>query len=158
MHRILISLSLWDTTDKVLSQGSRVAEAFQHKEGHPVEVWLLHISKIPAHMNRWPKELREQREEEIASLRHELNKRVNELTLCGLNAQPLFIEENGVAGVILDQAKEIGADLIVMGSHGRGALAGAFLGDVTNEVLRGSPCPVLVVPMTAASQSSSKSD
>jgi len=46
---------------------------------------------------------------------------------------------------IVKRAQEIGADLIVMGSHGHGGLAHAVLGSVTERVLHRTPCPVLVV-------------
>ena len=36
-------------------------------------------------------------------------------------------------------------DLIVMGSHGRGAIAHALLGSVAEKVVRKAPCPVLTV-------------
>ncbi|MBW2240680.1 MAG: universal stress protein [Deltaproteobacteria bacterium] len=42
-------------------------------------------------------------------------------------------------------AKEIGADLIVMGTHGRTGLAHVLLGSVTERTLRTAPCPVMAV-------------
>jgi nucleotide-binding universal stress UspA family protein len=45
--------------------------------------------------------------------------------------------------VIVQAARD--ADLVVMGSRGRGALAGAFLGSVSQRVIAGTRTPVLVV-------------
>ena len=52
---------------------------------------------------------------------------------------------------ILDVAKEVGADMIVMGTHGRRGLAHMFLGSTAESVVRTSPIPVLTVraPETA---------
>lgn len=46
---------------------------------------------------------------------------------------------------ILDMAKESGADLIAMASHGRGGVRRLVLGSVTDKVLRGSDRPVLII-------------
>jgi nucleotide-binding universal stress UspA family protein len=46
---------------------------------------------------------------------------------------------------IVDYAKAHDIDLVVMGTHGRGALAHAILGSVTERVVRFAPCPVLSV-------------
>ena len=48
---------------------------------------------------------------------------------------------------IVDVAKEINADLIVMASHGRSGVSRVLLGSVAERVLRHAPCPVLIVPV-----------
>lgn len=46
---------------------------------------------------------------------------------------------------IVRLAREETADLIVMGTHGRGGLARVLVGSVAEEVMRHAPCPVLTV-------------
>ena len=48
--------------------------------------------------------------------------------------------------LILDRAKHLPADLIVMGTHGRRGFQHLLLGSVAEAVVRHAPCPVLVVP------------
>jgi nucleotide-binding universal stress UspA family protein len=38
------------------------------------------------------------------------------------------------------------AALLVVGTHGRGAVAGLILGSVSHDVLLNMPCPVIVIP------------
>ncbi|MBK9145558.1 MAG: universal stress protein [Candidatus Melainabacteria bacterium] len=52
------------------------------------------------------------------------------------------------ASSILDCARERGCDLIVVGSHGKNALARFVMGSVSNKVLQHSACPVEVVRKT----------
>ena len=47
--------------------------------------------------------------------------------------------------VINQTAKEVSADLIVMGTHGRRGVSRALLGSVAETVVRSAPCPVLTV-------------
>jgi len=49
------------------------------------------------------------------------------------------------AETIVRVAHERGADLIVMGTHGRTGLAHVLLGSVAEKVVRLAPCPVLTV-------------
>lgn len=46
---------------------------------------------------------------------------------------------------IVDRASRLGADLIVMGSHGRAGIAHLMLGSVAEAVVRTARCPVLTV-------------
>jgi len=57
----------------------------------------------------------------------------------------------GEPAVVLAQvAADIGAELIVVGSRGRGAWRSAVLGSVSSEVARLAPCPVTIVSGHAA--------
>lgn len=46
---------------------------------------------------------------------------------------------------IVALAAEERADLVVMGTHGRGGVSRVLLGSVADRVLRTAPCPVLTV-------------
>jgi nucleotide-binding universal stress UspA family protein len=48
------------------------------------------------------------------------------------------------ASMIVDQAHAMAADLLVLGSRGRGAVTAALLGSVVAETVDHAPCPVLV--------------
>lgn len=51
--------------------------------------------------------------------------------------------------VINQTAKELGADLIVIGTHGRTGVARVLLGSVAESIVRTAPCPVLTVRNTS---------
>jgi nucleotide-binding universal stress UspA family protein len=64
------------------------------------------------------------------------------------------ILRTGDARDTIDQAaKDVGADLIVMGTHGRRGVSRALLGSVTEAVIRTAPCPVLAVRAHTTSHS-----
>ena len=56
-----------------------------------------------------------------------------------------MITSNVTAGTIVEYAESESADLIVMGTHGRGAVAHLLMGSVAERVVRIAPCPVLTV-------------
>jgi len=62
----------------------------------------------------------------------------------GIGARPL-IEVGDAGPVICRVAAAVGADVIVVGSHGHGWLQRVFLGSVSQHVLNHAPCPVLVM-------------
>jgi nucleotide-binding universal stress UspA family protein len=59
------------------------------------------------------------------------------------------VREGRVVHEILERARGWPADVIVMGTHGRGGFERWVLGSVTEKVLRKAPCPVLTVPPPA---------
>ena len=63
----------------------------------------------------------------------------------GLEGHPHRIVAGSPKHIIVDTAREIGADLIVMGTQGRTGLKDMMLGSTAERVVRHAGCPVLVV-------------
>jgi nucleotide-binding universal stress UspA family protein len=63
----------------------------------------------------------------------------------GPPTRPAVRTSGSPAYAIVDYAQEFDIDLIVMGTHGRGALAHLMMGSVAERVVRIAPCPVLTV-------------
>lgn len=57
-----------------------------------------------------------------------------------------LIKEGDFSDGILDAAKEINADVIVMGSHGRHGLDKVLLGSVAEQVLHKTEIPLFIIP------------
>jgi len=63
----------------------------------------------------------------------------------GVDCQPRVAEDVAAAAGIIQSARQIDADLVVVGSHGRTGMARLMLGSVATKVVAESPAPVLVV-------------
>lgn len=57
------------------------------------------------------------------------------------------VVEGDPAGEILRKADELGADVVVMGTHGKGFLEHAFLGSVAEKVLHRIKIPAITIPI-----------
>jgi len=80
-------------------------------------------------------------------LRAKIEEQLDELRVAGFDAE-LRVETgvtHGVAELIAVAATDAGADLIVIGTHGRGVAATTLLGSVAKGLLHFATCPVLVV-------------
>ena len=69
----------------------------------------------------------------------------SDLRFAGLHASAA-VREGDPAEQIVEYARSVEADLIVMGTRGRGAVQRALLGSVARTVLLSAPCSTLVVP------------
>jgi len=71
-----------------------------------------------------------------------------EFTLKGIDVGDVHLSKKHVSGnaanSILEEIKR-DFDLVIMGTRGHGAIAGAVLGSVTQRVMSHSDCPVLIV-------------
>ena len=56
-----------------------------------------------------------------------------------------LIYEGRPAEKIVEIAKELGVDMIVMGTHAREGLDRLFFGSVANEVVKSAKCPVMTI-------------
>ena len=62
--------------------------------------------------------------------------------------KPLLVRDDTVRAIMREVEREE-ADLIVMGSHGRGGLYRRMVGSVSEGVMRKAKCPVLIIPSRA---------
>ena len=59
---------------------------------------------------------------------------------------------HGPAHFVAEVAREVDADVIVVGTRGHGPIAGAILGSVAQHLLHDASCPVLAIPPLKAAE------
>lgn len=144
MSMILVPVDFSDISSKVVEIAASLAEA------RGDEITLLHVAlPDPAFVGfeAGPVVVQEAVERDFKEDHEKLEKIRSDLAARGLAVGYLHFE-GATAEVILREAKHVHAGLIVMGSHGHGALYHLLVGSVTDAVLRKTTCPVMVVPYT----------
>lgn len=144
MKKVLVPVDFSDQADEALRTAIGVARAFGG------EVELLHVTAPvmvlppPIDIISFPTlfpDLTRRVEESLASRRAWIAE-------AGLSSTTTVLQGNPHVEIVR-RAKESGAELIVMGTHGRSGFGHAVLGSVAERVVHRSPCPVLVVPVRA---------
>ena len=84
------------------------------------------------------------RQQQVSTAEEIATRAVDALTSTGV-ATETAVREGDPRSAIVDEAEEWGADLIVVGSHGRTGLSRWLLGSVAQAVVGHAPCSVEVV-------------
>jgi nucleotide-binding universal stress UspA family protein len=146
VKKILVAIDLSPSRRQVVAQATALARSL----GGPL--WLLHVAAPdPAFVGYapGPQVVRDSVAHEFRDEHREIQELADELRASGLEATALLVQ-GPTAATILAEADRLGVDLIVMGSHGYGALQRALLGSVSEGVLRGTTRPVVIVPVGAS--------
>jgi nucleotide-binding universal stress UspA family protein len=140
IRRILCPIDFSETADRAAAEASRMARWYR------ADVHALHV--LPLMTEAWaagfPVDPHTHEPRVPVDLRAHLEGRLQDARASGVIVEA-HLREGGAAAEILRYADESAADLIVMGTHGRGGLGRLVLGSVAESVLRRSPCPVLTV-------------
>lgn len=142
MKEILVPVDFSDVMEATLAATIGLAA------GLGARVHLLHVAAPdPAFVGyeAGPDTVRHHRAEQLRSEHRAMEALADQLRNRGIETTSSLVAGPAV-DTILAQAERLGADLIVMGSHGRGALYRALVGSVSEGVLRRSTTPVLVIP------------
>ena len=132
------------------SDGSRAAidEAVELAAPLGAHITFVSVRKAPSSLLGTPNyECRLARDLGVA--RATVDAALKQAREAGIEARGEVLEGNAV-DEILSFADNCGADLIVMGSRGHGALAGALLGSVSSGVVQHANVPVLVAKQSSA--------
>lgn len=114
-----------------------------------LELLIVHVSEAPVLVGIG---------NETAAATEQLGDRKAQYLLAAVTAEEDLgpverrVEFGAPAKRLAAVAEEEDAELIVVGSRGRGALRAAMLGSVSTELIAIAPCPVLVVPPGAAAR------
>ena len=138
---LLVSIDFSAVTDAQIDIVDRLASPKR-------EIHLLHVTEPDPSfvgLEAGPEDVQQQVAKELAHAQAELDALADRLRAKGHAVETLLVAGPTVQ-TILEQADKLAADVIVVGSHGRGKLFDLVVGSVSAGVIRKSPVPVLVVP------------
>ena len=121
-RKILVPVAEVPNGQNAVTLAARTAIAAHEVHGDPVELQLMHVG------DQMP---------ELQLPEHE-----------GISWSQT-LQTGDVIDRIIETAREVAADLVVMASDGRNGILDAFRGSHSEQILRLVPCPLLVVPITA---------
>ncbi len=142
MKTILVPVDFSRATPGVVAQAVVLAKAVSGR------IVLLHVISPPVVVAEYGALMESITEIKIAGEKAaavQLEKLQRQCERRGVKAETRQFT-GAVVSTIASQAKEVGADFVVVGSHGHTALYDLFVGSTTHGVLRRTRCPVVVVP------------
>ncbi len=138
-NRILTAVDFSDTSGVLIEESCRLARQMD------AQVWLVHVAANQPAFAGYDFGTIYIRGDQLRTQRHSLMQMQDTLRSRGVDTTTVLLEGNPVE-TILDQARELKPELIVMGSHGHGMLYHLVMGSTCAGVMRHAPCPVTVVP------------
>lgn len=119
-------------------QGSKIALLAVINDWDVPPVFMQDIAN-PEAITQYRKDLLQKSKEKLASYKDEYFHGQDVEVHALLSTEP-------AGSVITNFAKENDSNLIVIASHGRGAVGNLLLGSVVQKVIRHASCPVMVIP------------
>jgi nucleotide-binding universal stress UspA family protein len=151
LKRVLIALDFDPTAQKVAEAGYSLGKSIG------AEIVLLHVVSDPLHYNAYKhftvmgfsgyddtvplildglKELKEESLKFLEKSKHHL----------GDPKIQVLVKEGDIAESVLDTAKKIKADIIIIGSHSQKWLENIIMGSVAEKVLKQTSIPLFIIP------------
>ncbi len=160
MKNILVPVDFSEVTHKIIEQTIQIALPLKAK------VHLIHVTEPSSHSISLQTgtsfdSLDTMGEHHFATVRYDIIRDQvaaklkkehsqllelrKQLTDKKIDTHALLIEGH-ITKIIVKEASEINADMIILGSHGHGSLHDVFVGSVTNGIIKKLSCPVLIIP------------
>jgi nucleotide-binding universal stress UspA family protein len=142
-HKILLPTDFSETAETALHYARELARHFG------AELHLVHVGEDPTLLTGWPVlpagPPPDVADEVATVLRERLTNLLTPEERAELKAEVHVIIGESTGLAISRYAAEGEFELIVMGTHGRGALLHTLMGSVAEKVVRSAPCPVLTI-------------
>jgi nucleotide-binding universal stress UspA family protein len=140
--KILVCVDLSESTEIIVKKIEELAKTLS------AEVWLLHNAEPGPGVVEFkidPLAARESLARKFHVEHRQIQELADRLRKADIDTTALLVHGKTVEA-ILQEASDVLADMIVVGSHGRGAMYQLLVGSVSEGVLHKSPLPVLVIP------------
>ncbi|MEP7304432.1 MAG: universal stress protein [Acidobacteriota bacterium] len=141
IQNVLVATDFSETSDAALDYGREIARTFGstlHVLHVADSVYLMYGGEAyAAGVPDLQEEIEEAARKRLGDLlEHEDG---------ALHVKPVVVAAIGPAAAIVDYAVQHRIDLVVLGTHGRGAFSHLFMGSVAERVVRTAHCPVLTI-------------
>lgn len=139
---ILACVDLSKSTEKIVKRAVEIADAVSAK------LWLLHIAEPEPDFIGYevgPQSVRDSLSVKFHEQHRMLQEIAERVRKEGVDATALLVQGSTVE-TILAKAGKLSADMIVVGTHGRGAMYQLLVGSVSEGLLHNAECPLLIVP------------
>ena len=140
--KLLVCVDLSESTEIIVEKIEEITKAL------PAKVWLLHNAVPEPDVVEFkvdPQAARESLAKKFHVEHRQIQELANRMRKAGVDTTALLVH-GATVETILKEASELEVDMIVVGSHGRGAMYQLLVGSVSEAVLHKSIFPVLVVP------------
>jgi len=141
--KLLVAVDFSDPTDRILRVAKRLAASLE------ASVWIVHVAEPEPDFvgyDAGPEVVRGQVAKELREEHRSLQECAEQLREAGADTKAILVRGPTVE-TLLAMAEKQGANLIIVGSHGRGMVAEMLLGSVSQGLIRAGRCPVTVVPV-----------
>jgi nucleotide-binding universal stress UspA family protein len=140
--KLLVCVDLSESTEMIVKKVEEMTREL------PAKVWLLHNAVPEPDVVEFkvdPQAARESLAKKFHVEHRQIQELANQMRMAGVDATALLVH-GATVETILKEASELEVDMIVVGSHGRGAMYQLLMGSVSEAILHESRLPVLVVP------------
>jgi nucleotide-binding universal stress UspA family protein len=141
-RNVLVATDFSEPSDVALTYGRELTRRFE------ATLHLLHVAEdvFPLYLGEANTTVLPELQDEIEeAARKQLAALLCDEDRSELHANAVIRASRSPAAAIVEYAQEHRIDLIVLGTHGRGAIGHLLMGSVAERVVRTAPCPVLTV-------------
>ena len=140
--KLLVCVDLSEATEIIVKKIEEITKAL------PTKVWLLH-NAVPepdfVEFKVDPLAARESLAKKFHVEHCQIQALADRMRKAGVDATALLVH-GATVETILKEASDLEVDMIIVGSHGRGAMYQLLVGSVSEGILHKSRYPVLVIP------------
>lgn len=143
MNNILVSIDFDDCDQLIIDKAIELGKAFNAK------LWVIHIAAPDPDFvgyDAGPQHERDFRANTLKKEHKQLHDYALQINSQGIKTESLLIQGSTV-DMVIEEAKKLNADLIIIGHQEHNFFYKAFFGSVSEQIINKSKIPVMVVPV-----------